>query len=81
MHSNTLRAPCPPTPPSTPHNPADVLYVQAISQPDAKGNLPAHIGAVCSADEAVLRILLKAYPAALDKSNGEGKVLAVLAQA
>ena len=48
---------------------------------DGKGNLPAHIGAMCSADEAVLRVLLKAYPAALDKSNSEGKLLAVLAQA
>ena len=52
----------------------------AISVPDAKGNLPAHVGAICNADEDVMRILLRAYPAALDKSNGEGKALAALAE-
>ena len=55
--------------------------MQAISVLDGEGNLPAHIAAIRSADEAVLRVLLKAYPAALDKSNGEGKLLAALAQA
>ena len=63
-----------------PLNPSDVTY-EAIAVCDVSGNLPAHIGAIRSADEGVLRVLLKAYPAALDKSNCEGKVLAVLAQA